>query len=54
MAELTLEAAQKLVDSIDEKGRARDAKGRYVGDDDSTDDWNEAYEDGKSPVNQTK
>ena len=30
MAELTLEAAQKLVDSIDEKGRARDAKGRYV------------------------
>ena len=34
--------------------RARDAKGRYIGDDDSTDDWNEAYEDGKSPVKQSK
>jgi len=34
--------------------RARDAKGRYIGDDESTDDWNEAYEDGKTPVNQTK
>ena len=31
--------------------RARDAGGRYVGDDESTDDWNEAYEDGKTPVN---
>ena len=34
--------------------RARDARGRYVGDDESTADYNEAYEDGKSPVNQTK
>ncbi len=34
--------------------RARDSKGRYVGDDESTDDWNEAYEDGKSPVKQSK
>ena len=31
--------------------RARDSKGRYMGDDDSTDEINEAYEDGKSPVN---
>jgi len=31
--------------------RARDSKGRYVGDDESTTDYNEAYEDGKSPVN---
>ena len=31
--------------------RARDVGGRYVGDDESTDDWNEAYEDGKTPVN---
>ena len=31
--------------------RARDSKGRYMGDDDSTADINEAYEDGKSPVN---
>ena len=31
--------------------RARDVKGRYVGDDESTADYNEAYEDGKSPVN---
>ena len=34
--------------------RARDSKGRYVGDDESTDDYNEAYEDGKSPVKQSK
>ena len=34
--------------------RARDSKGRYVGDDESTADYNEAYEDGKSPVKQSK
>ena len=34
--------------------RARDAHGRYMGDDDSTADINEAYEDGKSPVKQAK
>ena len=41
----------KRADKAPSGKRARDSKGRYVGDDDSTDDWNEAYEDGKSPVN---
>ncbi len=44
----------KRTDKAPSGVRARDAKGRYIGDDESTDDWNEAYEDGKSPVNQTK
>ena len=31
--------------------RAKDSKGRYVADDKSTDDVNEAYKDGKTPAN---
>ena len=41
----------KRTDKAPSGKRARDSKGRYVGDDESTDDYNEAYEDGKSPVN---
>ena len=31
MAELTLEAAQKIVESFEKNARARDEKGRFVG-----------------------
>ena len=41
----------KRMDKAPSGIRARDSSGRYVGDDDSTADINEAYEDGKSPVN---
>ena len=34
--------------------RAKDSKGRYVADDKSTVDVNEAYEDGKTPAKKNK
>ena len=34
--------------------RARDDKGRYIADDKSTENVNEAYKDGKTPVSKTK
>ena len=34
--------------------RARDSKGRYIADDKSTKNVNEAYEDGRTPVAKTK
>jgi len=41
---------QFLVGSPGSGERARDYTGRYVADDKSTDDVNEAYKDGKTPV----
>ena len=34
--------------------RARDSKGRYIADDKSTPDKNEAYEDGRTPKRKAK
>ena len=37
-------------ESENEPERARDKKGQYIGDDDSTPDINEAWKSGKAPV----
>ena len=45
---------QFLVGSTGSGVRAKDSKGRYVADDKSTVDVNEAYEDGKAPAERKK
>ena len=52
---LSVAGLEDSVASLDGSGvRAKDSRGRYVADDKSTVDVNEAYKDGKTPTKKTK